>query len=141
MIEDSLREMMRVFSRAEELLSALYELELEVELVSPVFTPPLDLLFTDHHLYLVFEVPGVRRGDMRLWVAPQLVYLAGTRRRLSQFGSPRFYQMEIPYGRFERRVELPYPVDPNSSQVKLEWGVLTLTLKRRVPRTLVVPIE
>lgn len=141
MIEEPLREMMRIFSRADELLSALYELELGVELSSPVFTPPLDLLFTEHHLYLVFEVPGVRKEDMRLWVAPQLVYLAGMRRRLPQFGSTSFYQMEIPYGRFERRVKLPYPVNPSSSQVKLEWGVLTLTLERWVPQTRVVPVE
>jgi HSP20 family molecular chaperone IbpA len=142
MNDESLRSIMRIFGRAEELLDALCEFE--EPLSGPVFTPPLDILFSEERLWLIFEIPGVQKEDMRLWVAPQLVFLTGMRQPLIPAGRSKpvsFYQLEISYGRFERRVQLPYSVDPNSCEVRFNRGVLGLTLLRSVPRTRIVPIE
>ena len=41
-----------------------------------------------------------------------------------------FYESQIPYGGFEKRVSLPVTVDPDSIKVSIKDGVLSLELDR-----------
>ena len=49
-----------------------------------------------------------------------------------------FYESQIPYGGFEKRVSLPFPVNPDSIKVNIKDGVLSLELDRAVGSTVKV---
>jgi HSP20 family molecular chaperone IbpA len=52
-----------------------------------------------------------------------------------------FYESQIPYGGFEKRVNLPFPVNPDSFKVELKDGVLSLELDRAAIGARVVRID
>jgi HSP20 family protein len=69
--------------------------------------PPVDLLETAEGLILVAALPGVRPADVELVVGGADIVVTGVRRRPAVRGPVRIHRMELPHGRFERRVTLP----------------------------------
>ncbi|MCY7305405.1 MAG: Hsp20/alpha crystallin family protein [Rhodoferax sp.] len=67
---------------------------------------------------LVFDVPGVVREQLVITVEDNVV------RVQSKEGAPRHYASAL---------ELPTDIDVGSSEAKLEHGVLTVKLGKRVP--------
>jgi HSP20 family protein len=93
-------------------------------------------------LHVVFELPGVDPEAMRVAAAERLLVVAGQRERPQPQGA-RYHQVEIEYGRFERRIELAEDVDAAQATATLEAGMLhvELPLTARPPRRERVPIE
>jgi len=106
---------------------------------SAVWEPVIDLYVEAGKLCLLVELPGVRAGDVEVRVGRRLVLVRGVRRGRAR--SPRFYEAEIPYGPFERRVELPVPVDPARLSVGLADGVLSLEFDRATDEVRFIKVE
>ena len=91
--------------------------------------PPVDLLETADALIVVAALPGVRAADVDLVFGRGELAIVGTRRLPTVFGPARVHRMELPHGRFERRVALPpgaYELDRRD----LVDGCLTVTLRK-----------
>jgi HSP20 family molecular chaperone IbpA len=69
--------------------------------------PPIDLLQTSEGLILVAALPGVRAADVDLAIGRGEILITGVRRLPAVRGRARIHRMELPHGRFERRVTLP----------------------------------
>lgn len=69
--------------------------------------PPVDLFETDSELVLVVALPGVRAADTDLVIGGSEIAITGIRRLPLMRGPARIHRMELPHGRFERRVALP----------------------------------
>ena len=95
----------------------------------PPREPPVDLYGNEHALCLLIALPGVslERIDVRL--EPQAVVVRGERSLAGQLAAGSILQLEIPYGRFERRVPLPHS-DYRVVDMLLQNGCLQLTLER-----------
>ncbi len=93
--------------------------------------PPVDLLETPNELILFAALPGVHAADMELVVSHRELAIIGTRRLPALPGSTRVHRMEIPHGRFERRIALP-PGSYDLARHDLADGCLTIVL-RKVP--------
>jgi HSP20 family protein len=106
---------------------------------SAVWEPVIDLYVEAGKLCLLVELPGVRAGDIEIRVGRRLALIRGIRRGRAR--SPRFYEAEIPYGPFERRVELPVPVDPARLRVGLADGVLSLEFDRATDEVRFIKVE
>lgn len=91
--------------------------------------PPIDLLENADELILVVALPGVHAADVDLTIAGSEVAVSGIR-HLPVVRSPaRIHRMELPHGRFERRVPLP----PGAYQLvrrDLADGCLTVVLRK-----------
>lgn len=96
-----------------------------------VWEPPVDLFVSEHKIYLVAEVPGVPVVEVHVRVGARMVQILGIKRppRKVRRGVT-FYESQIPYGGFEKRVSLPFAVNPDSIKVKIKDGVLSLELDR-----------
>ena len=95
----------------------------------PGWEPPVDLFETAEGLTLVVALPGVRVGDVDLVIGGGEVAVKGIR-RLPAMGAPaRIHRMELPHGRFERRVALP-PGMYELVRRELADGCLTVTLRK-----------
>ena len=91
--------------------------------------PPVDLLETREELILVAALPGVRPADVDLVVARGELAIVGTRRTPATYGPTRVHRMELPHGRFERRVVLP-PGSYELVRSDLADGCLTVILRK-----------
>ncbi len=93
------------------------------------FRPSVDSFHTaePHALTVVVELPGIDPASIRLVVGERTLVVAGERRRPKVEGCV-YQQMEIAYGPFSRRIQLPEDVDPAGAEARYEHGVVTITL-------------
>ena len=91
--------------------------------------PATDILETEAGLLIVVALPGVRREDMEIVVTPGQLVVRGTRRWPALQSPARAHRIELPHGRFERRLALPPGVYRMLGQDHVD-GCLNLTLRR-----------
>ena len=103
--------------------------------------PKTDIYITETDLVVEIELPGVKRSDLTVSIARDGLYIEGVRRRSPKVHSSiSFYNLEIDYGPFERRIYFPTPVDPRKLNASFEDGVLIIVLKRSRPIEFEIPI-
>ncbi len=91
--------------------------------------PPIDVLETETGLLVVVALPGVRREEIEFGIAHGDLFVRGIRRWPTERRPARVHRIELPHGRFERRLPLP----PGTYQLvghDLTDGCLVLTLRR-----------
>lgn len=108
----SSRHIHKMWAEACELLSQAERLQRQAfrPLASAGFAtwePPIDMFETDDGLFLTVALPGIDAERMEVYVSGGAVTISGMRPtpRLAQ--QALIHRMELPYGRFERRIALP----------------------------------
>lgn len=96
---------------------------------APAWEPAVDLYETGDGLTLEVALPGVAPNAIAISLEPGMVAVRGERAFPLEQGRAVIYRLEIPYGRFERRVPLP-PGQYQLTDRRLENGCLTLALRR-----------
>ncbi len=69
--------------------------------------PPVDVFESEQELTIVAALPGVEPQDIELAVERGVLLVAGVRRMPACAHRAAIHRMEIPHGRFERRIRLP----------------------------------
>ena len=69
--------------------------------------PPVDLYETERELCLIVALPGVDEEDLKVAIAAGELVVAGLRRFPILDPDAIIHRLEIPHGKFERRVRLP----------------------------------
>ena len=88
-------------------------------------------------LTVVVELPGLDPETIQLIVDERTLLVAGERPRPSTKSAGRLYQqMELDYGAFQRRIQLPQPVDVEGASAHYERGLLTVELPLAPQRVL-----
>ena len=92
-----------------------------------VWQPLTDMYETSDGLVVRMELAGVRPEDTQVLVEDgRTLTVRGTRRRAEETG--RYYQMEVHYGAFQRRLRLPKPVDAERVTACCKGGFLRIVL-------------
>lgn len=91
--------------------------------------PASDILETEDGLLVVVALPGVRPEDTEIVVTPGELVVRGTRRWPTAQRPVRVHRVELPHGRFERRLDLPQGAYQMLGQDHVD-GCLLLTLRR-----------
>jgi HSP20 family molecular chaperone IbpA len=73
----------------------------------PVWEPPADVLETAEGLFIEVALPGVTPAAVKVWVERAELVVVAERRLPAAAQSGFIRRLEIPYGRFERRIALP----------------------------------
>jgi HSP20 family molecular chaperone IbpA len=73
----------------------------------PVWEPPIDVFETPAAYWIVVALPGVRESQLEVRLDGAAIVVAGERHLPLQGRAAVLYRLEIPHGRFERRIELP----------------------------------
>jgi HSP20 family protein len=112
---------------------------------SPVWTPALDLYETSDAIVVLFELAGVEADKTEVHAEPHQLTVRGFRRERHGPESPderrNYHALEIPYGRFERTVQLPPGVDTSAAHASYREGLLEITLPKRLPRQVPISVE
>ena len=93
-----------------------------------MWEPPVDVLETEDELWIIAALPGVEAPELEVGVADGVLVIAGVRSApLKQAAA--IHRLEIPQGRFERRIPLPAGRFALARR-DLAHGCLTLVLRK-----------
>ena len=117
--------------------------------MSPAFTlaertwkPPMDMNETPEEVVIVAEIPGVDKDDLEVEISSKAVRIQGNRFARHCSGDATYRLAEIQYGRFERVLFLPAPIDPEVVSAAYQNGLLEIRLAKLPPeKTHKIPIQ
>jgi HSP20 family protein len=73
----------------------------------PAWEPPVDVLETEHEVLVLVALPGVNPDRVEAAIDGNDLVFAGTRELPAELRTAIIHRLELPQGRFERRVRLP----------------------------------
>lgn len=98
------------------------------------WSPNIDVYEGDGKLIVLAELAGITKEQIEIDVEDGQLRLRGER-RLRHRGDERIvHALEVLYGAFERRIPLPFPVDPTRAEATYRDGFLEVVLPRIEPR-------
>src|SRR5271166_1204250 len=117
-----------MLARAERLHRELFR-PAGVEARMPAWEPPVDVLETEREVIALVALPGVYPDQVKVAVEGNELVLAGTRVLPAELGTAVIHRLELPQGRFERRVRLPTG-RYNAVRRSAADGCLVITLEK-----------
>jgi HSP20 family protein len=95
----------------------------------PTWEPPVDILETEHEVVALIALPGVDVEKAEAAIEDDHLVIAGTRTYPPMLRTAAIHRLELPQGRFYRRVRLP---SGRYSSVKraVADGCLIVTLQK-----------
>jgi len=94
------------------------------------WTPAIDLHETKDHFVVKMELPGMKREDIDLSLHEGSLSISGERKRESKHEEAEAYRAERFFGRFQRTISLPTPVQADKVKAQYKDGVLTVELPK-----------
>jgi len=126
---------------AESLFHRLFDEELGGGLEGkPV--PAVDVVETEGEILVRTDLPGVGRGDLELFGAPNFLVIRGAKRPEKERWT--YLRIERTFGPFQRLIVLPAAGDPARVEARLRNGVLEVRVPKVLDRRKVhrqIPIE
>jgi HSP20 family molecular chaperone IbpA len=89
--------------------------------------PPVDVFETERELTIIAALPGVAPEAVRAEIEGQMLTISGTRPLPTAGQRANIVRLEIPYGRFERRITLSNRLQLAARELKNGCIVLTFT--------------
>ena len=115
-IEDIFRSMSPMFSLSER-----------------TWTPQMDMYDTPDEIVVRAEIAGVDKENLEVEISSKALKFSGSRSELPCLGNTTYRLAEIQYGKFERILYLPSPVDTDKVSTSLTNGFLEIRLNK-LPR-------
>jgi HSP20 family protein len=94
------------------------------------FLPSVDVYETARSVMVVVEIAGVDPQSLQVTLEEDIITIGGDRLERCEEPKLRLFHMEIPYGRFERRVMLPPGLGPEGARAVYEAGFLYIALPK-----------
>jgi HSP20 family protein len=73
----------------------------------PAWEPPVDILESEYEVLVLVALPGVDMDDAQAVIEDGDLVIAGTRVLPKELRTATIHRLELPQGRFYRRVRLP----------------------------------
>jgi HSP20 family molecular chaperone IbpA len=73
----------------------------------PTWEPPVDVLETEHEVLVLVALPGVDLERVETAIEGAYLMVAGSRTLPAELATAIIHRLELPQGRFERRIRLP----------------------------------
>jgi HSP20 family protein len=97
---------------------------------STSFIPAAEIHETDNEVKLQMEVPGIDAKDLDIKVSEDAVAITGERKSQINNEDKGMRRSEFRYGRFQRVIPLPTPIQNDKVQADFQNGVLCLTMPK-----------
>jgi len=97
---------------------------------SPTLMPQIDVSETGRELMISAELPGLSENEIEVHLENDVLVIRAEKKFERKDEKENYHFMERSYGRFQRALRLPGPVDPDQVQARLEHGVLTVTVPK-----------
>ena len=113
--------------------NTLYNFEHEFE---GKWIPRVDLYEDDISFYLIIELAGVDKKDLKIFIEDgRVVKIRGERKNvLKREKNTNHYKVEIRSGKFARDIELPQKIDANYIRLEKFNGIFKFILNKESPK-------
>ena len=95
------------------------------------YAPAMDVRETDDAYIVEADVPGMKKDDVHIEVADNVLTIKGERKDEKQEKDKNYHRVEHSFGSFTRSVALPAGFDAGKVTANFDNGVLTVTLPKR----------
>ena len=102
-----LSEAIEQLARAERMHRQFFSLKATAEPRVSSWEPPIDVLETDDELLIFVALPGVDPDEVEAVIADGVLVISRQRTLPKELRDARILRLELPQGRFERRIALP----------------------------------
>ena len=97
---------------------------------STPWQPPTDVYETEKEIIVKIAASGLKPEDIAVLFSNQILTVSGKRGDDSAHQKVCFYQVEIRYGYFERKIKIPKHVDANNIQATYENGFIVINIPK-----------
>ena len=115
-------------ARAERLHRGFFRPVRSAELV-PTWEPPVDILETGREVLVLVALPGVDPERVEVAIEGDELVVVGTRVLPAELRTAMIHRLELPQGRFARRVRLPAGRYDDVRRAAV-YGCLAITMKK-----------
>jgi HSP20 family protein len=102
-----LSEAIDTLARAERLHRQFFSLQPSEGSQESSWEPPIDVLETDREILILVALPGVDPEEVEAVIESGTLIVSGRRVLPAELRNARIHRLELPQGRFERRIVLP----------------------------------
>ncbi|MCA6126301.1 Hsp20/alpha crystallin family protein [Bradyrhizobium sp. WSM 1704] len=102
-----LSDAIETLARAERMHQRFLNLHPLTESREPSWEPPMDVIETDDEILIFIALPGVDPADVQTALDGATLVISGRRALPPELRNARILRLELPQGRFERRIQLP----------------------------------
>jgi HSP20 family protein len=95
-----------------------------------MWVPPADIRESKDDLYVSFELPGVPEKEISVSIMEDVLTVKGERRPDQEQEAEGYHRTERVYGRFERSLSLPIPVQVDKIKATYRDGVLEIRMPK-----------
>ena len=97
-------EAFEMLARAERMHRQFFQ---PVTSAAAAWEPPVDVLETDQAVMVLVALPGVDPGEVQAVIDGADLIISGRRTYPAEMRTATIHRLELPQGRFERRIRLP----------------------------------
>ena len=102
-----LAESLEALARAERMHRQFFHLQRSTGARKPAWEPPIDVLETENAVLILVALPGVDPDEVEAVIEDGILTVSGRRVLPPELRTAIIHRLELPQGRFERRVPLP----------------------------------
>lgn len=123
---------LKELERLQRDMDRLFEVSLPLGRRARPQTFPAINIWTNEHVGVIVtaELPGVPADAIDLTVTADLLEISGSCRPQQEPDSGTYHRQERTYCDFNRKVQLPYTVNPDKVAATVQKGVLRISLPR-----------
>ncbi len=96
--------------------------------------PQMDMYETPEEIIIVGEISGVDKEDLEVELDQKAVKITGLRRETARVPGIKYHLAEIVYGKFERILLLPMPINPEEVKASYTNGLLKVTMPKSLSK-------
>ena len=131
-ISDKLtRKMMAKHGNIEKIFEEFFFMNKNYDITSSTpWQPPTDVYETEKDIIVKMAVSGLRPEDISVIFSDYILTVRGRRNDNLIDQKVCFYQVEIRYGYFERKIKMPKHVDANNIKASYEDGFIVIVIPK-----------
>ena len=112
-----------------------------VMLSEQAWRPNIDMYETPNEIVVIGEMSGVDKKDLEVELDQKAVKITAVKREVPRVPGIRYHLAEIAYGRFERVLFLPRPINPEGVRASYSNGLLKITMAKQQDQVRQIPVQ
>jgi len=94
------------------------------------WSPTLDVYDTKDHFFVKMELPGMKKEDIGITLQDGVLTVSGERKSDVEHKEGETFRSERYFGKFQRSVSMPAPVNPDGVTATYKDGILTIQVAK-----------
>ena len=94
------------------------------------WAPVVDVIENNGNIEVKAELPGMKKGDIKVTVKDNILSLSGERQQEQETKEKSYHRIERYYGSFCRNIQLPESVEADKVKATYKDGVLNIVLPK-----------